>query len=283
LGVPAHRAVRAATLTAAQRFGLVDRGLVAPGRRADLAVVDDLVGFNVIHTVSAGRLVEPAAGEGAEDVPAVVSDSCRPGDLSLDRLRLSASRPEGTRLAARTIELVPGQILTRATETQVVVRAGALIPEGDADVATLAVIERHHATGSGAVGLVSGLGLREGALASTVAHDSHNLVVAGRSPEAMLRAAEAVVRAGGGQAAAVDDEVTALLPLPVGGLMSDRGLREVAQGVRRLQRAAAELGCPLDDPMMALSFLALPVIPSLRLTDRGLVDVDGFDFVPVVV
>ena len=131
------------------------------------------------------------------------------------------------------------------------------------------------------LGLVKGFGLKRGALASTVAHDSHNIVVVGTRDEDMHAAVEALVRLGGGQVVVAGGEVLAELPLPIAGLMSDRPLEEVAQAARELSRAARELGCGLPDPFMTLSFLALPVIPKLKLTDQGLVDVDQFRHVPL--
>lgn len=281
LGVPAHRAVRAVTANAAARFGLHDRGAVAPGLRADLTVVADLTDFVVLHALRGGRLVAELAPP-ADGTP-LAGGRCRTGELHAERFALRGPVTTASQARVRVIEVVPGQILTRAGEAMLPVVDGRLQIPRDSDLALLAVVERHHGSGAVGLGLVRGLGLRGGALASTVAHDAHNLVVAGTSAEAMVRAAQAVMLVGGGQAVATDREVRALLPLPVAGLMSDRPLAEVAAGVRALHRAARELGTGLDDPFMTLSFLALPVIPALRLTDRGLVDVERFAVVPLVI
>lgn len=281
LGVPAHRAVRAVTANAAARFGLHDRGAVAPGLRADLTVVADLTDFVVLHALRGGRLVAELAPP-ADGAP-LAGGRCRTGELHAERFALTSPVTAASQARVRVIEVVPGQILTRAGEAMLPVVDGRLQIPRDSDLALLAVVERHHGSGAVGLGLVRGLGVRGGALASTVAHDAHNLVVAGTSAEAMVRAAQAVVQVGGGQAVATDREVRALLPLPVAGLMSDRPLAEVAAGVRALHRAARELGTGLDDPFMTLSFLALPVIPALRLTDRGLVDVERFAVVPLVI
>ena len=274
-GVPALRAVQAVTLNAAEAFRLHDRGAVAPGLRADLAIVEDLREFEVRLTLRGGVPVDEIG-----DPPEPDTSAAR-GSMSVTGLSEAALRIEGAGPTARVrvIEVLPGQVLTGAGEAELPVRDDAIMPDPTRDIAKLAVIERHHASGRIGLGFVRGLGLVRGALASTVAHDSHNLLVAGTSDAAMLRAARALIDAGGGQCVATDSEVRALLPLPIGGLMSDRPLAEVAQGVRALHKAARDLGSTLDDPLMALSFLALPVIPRLKLTDRGLVDVDAFDFV----
>jgi len=145
----------------------------------------------------------------------------------------------------------------------------------------MAVIERHEGSGRVGLGFVRGLGLRRGAIAGTVAHDHHNLVAIGADDRSLLAAARAVAGAGGGLAAADGDEVLALLPLPIGGLMSDRPYEEVGEGLGALLRAAAKLGAKARDPFMAMSFLALEVIPALKLTDKGLVDVERFQPVPL--
>lgn len=280
-GVPIHRAVQAVTLNAAEYFRLHDRGAVAPGLRADIAVVEDLERFEVRLTLKSGRLWGEIA-EATTEAPAAVCRSVHVADINADNLAVAA--PTGAKkVRVRVIEVIPGQLLTGAGEAELAVVDGCVAAAPSRDILGLAVIERHHASGRIGLGFVRGLGLRRGAIASTVAHDSHNLVVAGATPQAMLTAARAVIDMGGGQAVAVEDQVLAVLPLPIAGLMSDRPVEEVAAGVRRLQSAARGLGCTLPDPAMALSFLALPVIPRLKLTDRGLVDVEAFDFVPVLV
>jgi adenine deaminase len=278
LGAPAHRAVRAVTLNAATRFGLNDRGAVAPGYRADLAVVSDLEDFEVQLVLKSGRRARDLFRPPTK-TPAALRVTCDVGDLTAASF---AIRCDGT-ATVRVIEIVPGQVVTRHGQAALRSREGELHAQAADDLLKLTVIERHHGTGHVGLGFVRGLGLRRGAMASTVAHDSHNLVIAGASDQAMLRAAEAICSAGGGQAVATDDEVLALLPLPIGGLMSEAEVASVGEGVRALTRAARGLGCELADPMMTLSFLALPVIPELRLTDRGLVDVAAFEVVPLII
>lgn len=271
LGLDPLDAVRAVTLNPASVYGLSDRGGVAPGYLADLVVLEDLEDFRVLEVYHRGRRV---AGEGRllqplpRHVPPATGRVLLPADLLG---RLSAFPREGT---VRVIGVEAAQLLTRDERGQAA-QAGA------GEVQFAAVVERHRGTGNVGLGYVRGFGLRVGALASTVAHDSHNLVVVGTSPEEMALAARAVAERGGGQAVVRGGEVLALLPLEVGGLMSLRPAGKVVEELRALHRAAASLGCGLPAPFMTLSFLALPVIPALKLTDRGLVDVSRFEVVPL--
>jgi adenine deaminase len=179
--------------------------------------------------------------------------------------------------------LVPGQIVTESRELSVRQENGLAVADVSEDVLKLAVIERHQASGNVGLGFVQGLGLQRGAVAGTVAHDSHNLIVAGTNDADILTAARAVAEMGGGLAAVVDGKVVGRVSLSVAGLMSERPLETVRQEMDALLAAARDLGSSLPNPFMSLSFLALPVIPKLKLTDKGLVDVDAFDFVPLFV
>ncbi len=279
LGMPAVQAVRLATINPARHYGLRDRGAVAPGYRADLAVVDDLHDFNVAMVFKNGQIAyqrETNSGRTLSTVnePQAVSESAMADTVHLPDIagRLIAEIPEGVK-QVRVIEATPEQILTRAL----------LIPPGELEAAGvnyLAVIERHGKNGNIGTGFVKGLGLSKGALASTVAHDSHNLIVAGCDGASMELAARTLASLGGGLCAVSGGQVLASLALPVGGLMSPRPAAEVAAACAELEAAAHSLGCALPAPFITLSFLALPVIPELRLTDRGLVDVNAFDMVP---
>jgi adenine deaminase len=184
---------------------------------------------------------------------------------------------------ARIIELVEGEILTRATYDRVKTEKGCVIPDIERDILKLAVIERHRGTGNTGLGLVRGFGIQEGAMASSVAHDSHNVIVVGTNDRDMCHAVETLRDMGGGMAAVRAEKALARVPLPVAGLMSVEPMDVLVKQLKSLEQAVASLGCSLSDPFMLLSFLALPVIPQLRLTDRGLVDVDAFDFVPLFV
>ncbi len=281
-GVDPVKAVCLATLSAADAFGLSDRGAVAPGRRADLVVCSDLESFRAEVVFAGGRMAArdgepvcdwPAADPGSRSLPAAVV-------IDVDALdfRVPATGP-----SCRVIGIVPGQIVTEHLVEELPVRNGSALPDPDRDIAILAVVERHHGSGNVGVGFVRGLGLGRGAIAGTVAHDHHNLVVAGCDETSMRTATGAAAAMGGGLVAVDGERVLARLPLPVAGLMSDRSLAEVRASLDDLLAAARELGCTRPDPFMILSFLALEVIPALKLTDRGLVDVERFELVPVAV
>lgn len=269
--------IRLATINVANYFGLKRRGAVAPGYLADLVVLEDLFSMKPSRVYKAGKLVA-REGEALFDAAHVddsqVVGTMRMAPLSDDSLKIPA---RGTR--ARVIELVPRQIVTRQAVEEVRQENGQVVADPKRDILKLAVIERHKASGQIGLGLARGFGLKRGALASTVAHDSHNLVVVGANDADMKLAAEEVQRIGGGLAAVGDGEVLASLPLPIAGLMSDRPLVEVKTQLEVMYAAARSLGGTAAHPFMSLAFLALPVIPSLKLTDMGLVDVDAFQLV----
>jgi adenine deaminase len=177
----------------------------------------------------------------------------------------------------RVIEVLPDQIVTRSLVADAAVESGKVVADTGRDILKIAVIERHSNTRNVGLGLVTGIGLRQGALASSIAHDSHNLVVVGASDAEMLLAAKTVFEMGGGIAAVRGGEVLGKLPLTVAGLMSDRPLPEVRDALQGLLKAARDLGCMLNNPYMQMAFLALPVIPELKVTDKGLVDVVKFE------
>lgn len=196
--------------------------------------------------------------------------------LRADRFRI----PIGGRWA-KVIQLIPHQILTRAVRRKVQGKDGWLILDPKMDLAILACVERHHGTGRIGLGLVSGFGLVRGAMASSVAHDSHNIVVIGRESEDMFLAVKTAQEMNGGLVVAWKGQVRATLPLPVAGLMSDQSLEKVLHRQKALLQAVPLTGCTFKDPFMALSFLALPEIPELKITDKGLVDVNRFEIVPL--
>ncbi len=272
-GVDPISALRMVTLNPARRFGLRRRGAVAPGWRADLVVVEDLKSFKVRQVFQAGKLV---ASEGhclhpcAAAFPDVARGTMRVAPLGEGSFRVRAGGPQ-----ARVIGVVGDQIITKSLIEDTPQADGWLAADPARDLARLAVVERHKASGRIGLGLVKGLGLREGALASTVAHDSHNLMVAGVDDVSMLSAARRLVELGGGWVVTRGQEVLAELPLPLAGLMSDQPLATVLAGLKKLNAAAAQV-CSCPDPFMLISFLALPVIPHLKISDRGLIDVDAF-------
>jgi adenine deaminase len=181
----------------------------------------------------------------------------------------------------RVIGVVPDQVVTENLVEKPTVADGQVIADIDRDLLKLAVVERHRGTENVGLGLVRGMGLKRGALAGSVGHDAHNLTIAGCDDVSMTTAARAVGSLGGGLVAAAGDEVLAAVPLPIAGLMSDQSVESVREQMDKLVKVAHKLGSPLHDPFMTLGFLALEVIPSLKLTDQGLVDVEKFDFVPL--
>jgi adenine deaminase len=183
----------------------------------------------------------------------------------------------------RIIGAIPDQLITNHIVEETPRTNGKVVADTERDILKMAVIERHLATGNVGQGLVRGLGLKRGAIASTVAHDHHNIVVIGADDRSMLSAAQAIADTKGGMAAVDGETILAQLPLPIAGLMSDQPIERVRDQMDDLIKAAHQLGSPLHDPFMAMSFLALPVIPSLKLTDHGLVDVDKFQLVSLFV
>jgi adenine deaminase len=279
-GIDPLIAFRLGTLNTAEHYGLHDRGAIAPGRRADLVIFSDLAAPRAeivfrggVEVARDGRLLDDRSQPVAMTLPPTVH---------LDPSCLDFSIPaQGGRI--RVIGAVPDQLLTENVVLDATVRDGRAVADPARDLLKMAVVERHHGTGRIGLGFVRGIGLGEGAIASTVAHDHHNLVVIGADDDSMRTAARAVAEADGGLAVAKGGEVLALLPLPIAGLMSDRPIEEVRDRMQALLTAAHGLGATLRDPFMAMSFLALEVIPSLKLTDVGLVDVERFAVVPLFV
>jgi adenine deaminase len=253
--------------------GLRRHGALAPGYVADLLLLPDLVSYAPSTVLKRGR---PIADVPRVEIPDWVRQSVRvrplePGDLAI---RWSG----GT---ARAIGLVEDQVVTESLERELVVEGGQAVADADRDLAKIAVVERHLATGRVGLGFVAGSGLRRGALASSVAHDAHNLVVVGMSDRDMVFAVERLAELGGGIVAVDDLRVLAECPLPIAGLLSDAPLADVVAQSRACNEAAHQLGWSGATPFLTLAFLALSVIPHLKITDRGLVDVDRFEIVPL--
>lgn len=255
-GVAPEDVLVMASLHGARAHNLLDRGAVAPGYVADLVLLDDLVDFHASLVLKDGREPVYPAGVAGE-----LRDTMHSVPVSFE---VDADR-------VRVIEVQPGQLITGAGVGRV----------GDADLAKIAVIERHHATGRVGLGFVRGFALHTGAFASTVAHDAHNLVIVGVSDADMALCAARAQELGGGLVVARDGAVVGELPLPIAGLLSDAPVEAVAEGLEHLQDLLREQGVEIEAPFMTLSFLALSVIPSLKLTDLGLVDVDAFELVPL--
>lgn len=273
--------VRLATLNPATYFGLKDRGAIAPGRKADMVVVENLETFN-IHSVfkNGAEVVREGRLVGApfkRNRPALkFQNSIRLGDLDSDRFLIR--HPGGK---ARVIGVIPGQIKTVTEYHTMASERGVVRSDVDRDLLKLCVVERHHGSGRVGIGLVRGFGLKRGALASSVAHDSHHIIAVGSSDREILRAVSGIQEMGGGLIAVSEGRIIGRVPLEIAGLMTKDPLEELVGKIQDLKQAANSLGCPLEEPFMTLSFLALPVIPELKLTDRGLVDVNRFEHVPL--
>lgn len=280
LGLDPVSAVQMVTKNPAEYFSLKDRGAVAPGYRADLVVLNDLERFDVIAVYKDGDLV--ADSRGVIRFPDQGSASTtQPDPLNISPLTSDMLHVPHQKGKARIIEIVPGQIFTRLILDHVKSKDGLVTSDVESDILKLCVVERHKASGRIGLGLVRGFGLKHGALASSVAHDSHNVIAVGVSDEEIFRAIEAVRHQGGGLAAISGNTVLATVPLEVAGLMSVQPVEKLVIQLQTVNHAARQLGCPLEKPFMSLSFLALPVIPELKLTDRGLVDVNRFEIVPL--
>jgi len=279
LGLDPLAALTMATLNPAEYFRLRDRGAVAPGLAADLVVVEDLTDFRIDKVFKNGRLLvdQGRLTAAAETAPVPAPASA----MHVKELAPEALSPPVTAREVKVIGLIPGQLLTEKRLLTAPVRGGRLAADPARDLLKLAVVERHHGTGNLGLGMVQGFGLPRGALASSVAHDSHNIVVVGADEADMLQAVRHLVHLGGGMTVVAGGKVLADLALPIAGLISPRPLEQVAAAYTRLKKAYHGLGGALQDPFMALSFLALPVIPALKLTDLGLVDVDRFEVVPL--
>ncbi|MDZ7315326.1 MAG: adenine deaminase [candidate division KSB1 bacterium] len=280
-GLPPVSAVRMATLNTAEYFGLNRLGAVAPGRLADLVVFDDFSTLNILCVYKNGRLA-------AKNGRMVIEPPVRPrvglrGSVNIRWLDGNEFKIPAAGRRARVIEVVPDQIITRSFEAEVKTQDGFVVSDTERDILKLFVLERHRASGNIGRGLVRGFGLQRGAIASSVAHDSHNLIVVGVDDRDILKAVTFLNKIGGGMVAVADGEVLAAVELPIAGLMSNQPLETVSLQMQRLTDAALHLGSRLKDPLMTLSFMALPVIPQLKLTDRGLVDVDRFEHVELFI
>ena len=281
-GLDAVTALRLATLNPAQYFNLRWRGAIAPGYVADLQVLSGLDDglLRPLAVYKQGQLVAES-GEVAVDLPEPALEERFIHTVKLDKPLTAGDFAIPARSKrVRVIGVIPGQILTAARTATLTEKDGALLPDSAQDVLKLAVVERYTGAGGRSLAFVQGFGLKRGALASSVAHDSHNLIAVGADDADLACALNHLAERQGGFVAVKDGAVLAEVPLPVAGLMSLCGAREVSLAVRRLNAAVRdELGCALASPFMALSFLALPVIPALKLTDQGLVEVGKFDFV----
>ncbi len=275
LGAPPLAVYRAASLSAAEAFGLKDRGLIAPGKRADIAVLDGLEsclvskvyvgGIEVTDAAFAARDVISPIARHSVKAPAVVAGDFRTG---------------GNRVETPVIGILPGKIITEHLTFEIAPVDGDKRPDLDRDLVKIAVIERYGINGNKATGFVKGFGLKRGAIGSTVCHDHHNIAVVGADYGDMALAVERLGQIEGGFVVVADGVVLAELALPLGGLMSLQPFEVVHKDLVALRAAARSLGVTLEEPFLQLAFLCLPVIPHLKITDHGMVDVDRFEVMP---
>lgn len=268
-GLDPIRALQLCTINTARYWNFRDSGAIAPGMRADLVVLEDLASFRVLRTYHAGRCV---AAEGVplfastNAIPDVLRRTIHIGEFGVARLGVPS---DGSPMDA--VGIIPSQIVTERLRVAPLVADGYVQADPARDILKLACIERHRATGNVGVGLVVGLGLREGAIASSVAHDAHNIIVAGTNDDDMARAVRAVEAMEGGLVLVVNGIVRGQVPLPIAGLLSDQPVGSVARDLEQLSRQVQALGSPLPAPFATLSFLALSVIPAARVTDQGFI------------
>jgi adenine deaminase len=278
LGCPPENALVMASLHSARYHRLHHHGAVAPGYLADVVALEDLTSFRPVAVWKRGRRV--AAGGVAVEIPKIEAPDWMRGSVKVRTLS-----EEDFRIRAngrvRVIGVEAGQIVTRSLLADPAVKDGLAVADPGRDLAKIAVVERHRDTGRIGLGFVSGFGLKRGALASSHAHDAHNVVVVGIDDADMAAAVNRLRDIGGGQVAVAYGQPLAEVPCPIGGLLSDRPVEEVAEAVSRMERASHELGVTLPSPFMAMSFLALSVVPELKITDRGLVDTVNFELVPL--
>jgi len=283
LGLDPILAIQMATLNAAEYFRLDGLGAIAPGYRADLVTFDHLGRFRIgkvfkdgILVAENGKMLITPPGRKGLKVGLRVRGSVRVGPLKKDAFLLRSNQ-----LLAKVIQLIPNQIVTKKVMKKIILKEGVAYPNIKEDILKIVVVERHKATGNIGIGFVQGFGLRNGAIGSSVAHDSHNLVIVGTNDHDILKTVNVIQAMRGGLVVVSDGKVLSSLPLPIAGLMSESAVPQVYLQLEALHRAVRKLGCKIPDPFMALSFLSLPVIPELKITDKGLVDVNQFKFVPL--
>lgn len=278
-GVDPIKAVQCASLNTAEYFGLKDLGAVAPGYRADLLILPDLKTFKPDIVIKGGKTVYENGSLTVNfeetEVPSVR------GSVNVKWIERDDFRIEALSDTVRAIEIIPHQLVTKSTVSNIKIENGNAISNTDTDTLKICVIERHRATGNIGKGFVKGFNIKNGAIASTVAHDSHNMIIVGTNDEDMYTAAVELVKSQGGKVVVSNGKVLSKLPLPIAGLMSNENFEYVVNKCEELNNAAHSIGCTLEDPFMTMGFLSLPVIPELKITDKGIFDTNKFDFVNI--
>ena len=283
-GVDPIKAIQVASLNTAEYFGLQNLGAIAPGYKADLLVLPDLKSFKPDIVMKNGNVIAHN-GKLAIEIPQgealAVRNSVNVRWITPDDFKISVNEPDG-KIGVKALEVIPHQLITKSIETEALVEDGNAISNIENDTLKICVIERHRATGNIGKGFVKGFNLKCGAIASTVAHDSHNMIVIGTNDADMYTAAVTLIKCKGGKVVVKDGEIISELALPIAGLMSDREFDYVVDKCEELNQAAHSIGCELNDPFMTMGFLSLPVIPELKITDKGVFDTNKFDFIDVI-
>jgi len=280
LGIDPVTAVQMATINPADYFKFDKLGLIAPGYQADLVVLSDLIDFQAEMVIKNGQLC--AEGGKLNEVK-----KAKYNKLPFDSINIKMSSLIKLKVVAhghglRVIEVIPGQIITRKQILKPKTIDGEVVADIERDILKIAVVERHHASGNIGVGFIRGIGLKSGAIASSIAHDSHNVIVVGTNDSDMAKAVTEIKNMRGGQVVLSSGVVLSSMALPIAGLLSDKSANEVIEEDAGVIKSARDLGSELVNPFFTLSFLALPVIPSLKITDKGLVDVDNNTIVPLM-
>jgi adenine deaminase len=272
-GIDPITAIRMATLNTTEYFRLRNLGAIAPGYTANLVVFDNFKDFNILKVFYNGKLVAKN-GELLELNPKPLEVPIR-GSVNIKWLYPKDFKIRVKGNKCRIIEVIPGQIITKSSIDFPKVEDNWVISNTERDILKVAVIERHHALKKVSLGLVKGIGLKKGALGSSVAHDSHNIIIVGTNDKDMLNVGAAIAKMGGGLAISKDEKIIDSLPLPIAGLMSDRPLLEVKENLDSIYKTSKSLGVTMDNPFMSIAFLSLEVAPHLKITNKGLVDVDN--------
>ena len=274
-GVDPIKAIQMASLNTAEYFKLNNLGAIAPGYKADMLVLKDLVDFEPEMVFKNGKLAAQN-GKLLIDTDILKAPPIR-GSVNIKYLYKEDLQIKAATNTVKVINVIPKQLITKRSDEKITVENGLALPDTKNDILKIAVIERHKATGNIGLGFVKGFGLKSGAIASTVAHDSHNMIVIGTNDDDMYYAAVELVKSQGGKIIVENQKTLAHLKLPIAGLMSDKSAQEVQKTIKELEDAAQKLGCTIEDPFMSMAFLSLSVIPELKITDKGLIDVTKFE------
>lgn len=274
-------AIQMATINPSEYFRIDRIGAIAPGYRADIISFDNFNEFNVKKVFKDGILISEN-GKILTSVDKYFPPIKKIGELksmNVKPLTRESIKLRSNQTTVKVIKIIPDQIITKKVIGEIILRDGIAYPNIQDDILKIVVVERHRATGNIGIGFVQGFGLKKGAFGSSIAHDSHNIVIVGTNDNDILKAFETICKMDGGLTVVCDGKVLASLPLPIAGLMTDLSVSEVKKRLNLLESKVKSLGCTLSDPFMTLSFLSLPVIPELKITDKGLIDVNRFKII----